>query len=230
VNEVERIKAEYARRDRELPADRSWPTRPGDLFQLQVFERALLRMLRSRMPLSRLRILDLGCGGGRLLVDLETWGAQRERLAGIDLTPWRAEAARARLPGADIRTGDARELPWPDGSFDLVVQSVVFSSLLDPAMRTAVAAEVARALAPGGAVLSWDLVLPSPGNEHVTPIRRRELERMFPGWTMTSRRLTLAPPLTRFLAPRAWLLAELLEGVRVLDTHLIALLEKPPAS
>ena len=95
--------------------------------------------------------------------------------------PSASRAARARLPGADIRLGDASALPWEDASFDLVLQSMMFSSILDAGVRAAAARELARVLAPGGLLLSYDFFTGSPGNPNVRGLRRRELARAVPG-------------------------------------------------
>ena len=145
TKETDRIKAEYARRAREIPAARYASAAPSEIFLRQSRERAVLKLLAraGALPLAGRRILDVGCGSGQWLADFETWGAERERLAGIDLLPERIDQAQARLAslqgadgelvsrGADVRLGDASELPWPEGSFDIVLQSTVFSSILD---------------------------------------------------------------------------------------------------
>lgn len=227
MDEVQQIRDDYARRARELPADRYAPTNPRELFLRQARERAVLAMLRPSLPLSERRVLEIGCGHGQWLVDFESWGASRENLAGIELDPDRAARARARLAEpADVQVGDARELPWPDASMDIVLQSVALSSMPSPEMRRAVAAEMMRVLAPGGVILSYDFFVPSPGNPLVRPLRRRELTELFPGFRMSARRITHAPPLARVLAPRAWLLAEALEAIRLFDTHLLARIER----
>jgi SAM-dependent methyltransferase len=227
VDETERIRQAYAQRALEIAPDRYSPTVPGELFLRQARERAVLAMLRPMLPLAERSVLEIGCGYGQWLVDFESWGAARERLAGIELDPDRAERARMRLGGAaDIRVGDARRLPWDDGSKDIVVQSLALSSMPDQGMRGAVAAEMARVLAPGGVILSYDFFVPSPKNSFVRPLRRRELSSLFPGFRVSARRITLAPPLARALAPRAWFLAEALEAIRVLDTHLLVRLER----
>lgn len=157
----------------------------------------------------------MGCGSGNWLEMLR--GAQV--LAGIELDPERASRAAARFPEADIRTGDASSLPWASGSFDVVLQSTVFSSILDPEMRRAVAAGMLRVLAPGGAVLWYDFFVDNPSNPHVRGVRRREIAALFPGCRIDLRRATLAPPLARLVVPVSWTLAALLEALRVFDTH-----------
>jgi ubiquinone/menaquinone biosynthesis C-methylase UbiE len=102
------------------------------------------------MRLGDKQILDVGCGSGQQLLDMESWGARRENLAGIDLIASRVSYACSRLctlpaginPGADIRVGDASKLPWPEATFDIVHQNTVLTSILDDGMKKAVAAEM----------------------------------------------------------------------------------------
>jgi SAM-dependent methyltransferase len=228
VAEAERIAAEYARRGTSIPPDRYSPATPAQLLLRQSRERAVLAALRraGMLPLAGRRILDVGCGAGQWLVDFETWGADRAGLAGIDLLDDRIEAARTRLAGADVRAGDASRLPWPSGHFDVVLQSTVFSSILDHAMRTAVAGEMARVLAPGGVIVWNDFFVDSPGNRAVRGVRRREVAALFPGFRVDLRRVTLAAPLARAIAPRSQLAAIALEALRVLDTHYLGVLRR----
>jgi SAM-dependent methyltransferase len=228
VAEADRIAAEYGRRDASIPPDRYSPASPAQLLVRQSRERAVLAALRraGMLPLAGRRILDVGCGSGQWLADFETWGAERARLAGIDLLPDRVAAARARLPQADVRDGDGGALPWPDGAFDIVLQSTVFSSILDSAMRRSVAAEMARVLATGGVVLWNDFFIDNPRNPAVRGIRRGEIAALFPGFGLALRRITLAAPLARAIAPRSQLVAIALEALRVLNTHYLGVLRR----
>ncbi|WP_416975790.1 methyltransferase domain-containing protein [Streptomyces sp. 4F14] len=87
-------------------------------------------------------VLDLGCGDGVLL---ELLRSRERRLAGIDLSPQAVRLARAR--GFAVEVGRAQELPYADGEFEAVVSHMAFMLMAD---ADAVAAEVARVLAPGG--------------------------------------------------------------------------------
>jgi ubiquinone/menaquinone biosynthesis C-methylase UbiE len=224
----DRVREEYARRDRAIVDDRYATTNAFSLFYKQAMERALAHALGEAglVPLAPRRILEVGCGTGRWLAALEGFGATRERLAGIDLVPERAEAAQERLPEAEIRTGCASALPWPDGSFDVVLQSMVFSSVLDADLREMIAGEMARVLASGGVVLWYDFVVDNPRNRAVQGVRKREVAALFPGFELRWRRAVLAPPLVRLLAPRAWLLAMALQSMRVVNTHAMASLTR----
>lgn len=220
VSEADRILEELRRREREVPTDFYSLDRPANRFLRRGQERALARALEEIGPLSGKRVLEVGCGSGNWLEML----AGASSLAGIDLDPGRAALAASRFPGADVRTGDASRLPWESGSFDLVLQSTVFSSILDPGMRRAVASEMLRVLAPGGAVLWYDFFVNNPSNPHVRGVRRREIEALFPGCRVDLRRATLAPPLARRIVPVSWKLAALLEALRVFDTHYLGVI------
>ena len=227
MNEADRIREEYRRREREIPAGFYDLGRPANLFLRQGQERALLRSLKDErlIPLAG-RVLEVGCGSGNWLEMLERFGARREEMAGIDLDAERVARAAERFPGADLRAGDASRLPWEDGRFGLVFQGTVFSSILDPAMRREVAAEMLRVLAPGGAIVWYDFFVDNPSNPNVRGVRRKEIGELFPGCRVRLRRATLAPPLARAIVPASWTLAALLEALRVLDTHYLGVIRR----
>ena len=235
VDELARIKAEYARRERAGPYEPDWKVR---LYARQRRERALLEELAraNALPLTGRRVLDVGCGAGQWLADFETWGARRENLAGIELDPERARDARERFAPtgtgpaageADIREGNAAELPWAAGSFDIVLQSTVISSILDQGLRRDVAAEMARVLAPEGIVVSYDMRVTNPRNPHVRRLGARELAELFEGFQMRKRRVTMLPQLTRRAVRVSWSAAAVLESTHLLRTHLLATLWRP---
>ena len=90
------------------------------------------------------RLLDIGCGGGLLLRDATATGAD---VTGLDHSRDMVDLARDRAPGATIVLGDARHLPFTDGSFTAVSMSVVFFFLDDP---IGVLHECRRVLRPTG--------------------------------------------------------------------------------
>lgn len=224
-DEVERIRDVYERRRLEGIAEHDWRVR---LFIRQGRERALLGELMGALqrPLGACRVLDVGCGTGQWLADLETWGVPQPSLAGIELDPADAKSARERLPAADVRVGNAAELPWEAGSFDLVIQATMLSSILDPAMRRDAAGEMARVLAPGGVIVSYDMGVRSP-NPQVRRVGKRELKDLFGGFEVRTRRVTLAVPVTRRIVGVSWTAAAALERTRVLNTQLLAVMRRP---
>lgn len=222
--EAARVLAENARRATALPADFYSPARPANLFLRHGQERALRAALGSTalLPLAGRTILEVGCGHGTWLHRFATFGAHRTDLHGLDLDATRL--ATARSPSLTLVRGDAAALPWVDGHFDLVLQSTVFTSILDDAVRRAAAAEMRRVVRPGGTLLWYDFRVDNPRNPHVRGISGRALRDLFPGCAVHCRRVTLAPPLARGLVPRSWTLATILEAMGWLNTHLFAVI------
>src|SRR5205814_1459771 len=112
--------------------------------------------------------------------------------------------------------------------FDLVVQFTVFTSILDRDMRTATADEMKRVTAPDGAIVWYDFRYPSPTNPNVEGLGLREIGRLFAGWDMTVRSLTLLPPVARRLAPSSFIACRLLErAFPPLRSHYFAVFRRP---
>jgi ubiquinone/menaquinone biosynthesis C-methylase UbiE len=223
-----RITAEYERRARDIPDDFYSLGRPANLLMHQQTVRSCIAALQraSLFPLRGRRIADIGCGAGGWLLEFTQWGADPVDLAGIDLMPARVEQARQRIPAADLHSGNASELPWADEWFDIVSQFTVFTSILDPGLKAAVAAEMLRVLKPGGAILWFDFRFDNPRNAEVKGLGRQEITALFPGCGIQLTPALLAPPLSRFVAARSWLLGEALHAVPFLCTHYAGLIRK----
>jgi ubiquinone/menaquinone biosynthesis C-methylase UbiE len=88
--------------------------------------------------------LEVGCGEGRVSRDLAASG---HVVTGVDVSGTMVELATEADPGSTYLVGDASALPFPDGSFDLVV---AYNSLMDVDDMPAAVAEIARVLEPGG--------------------------------------------------------------------------------
>lgn len=140
------------------------------------------------------RVLEVGCGTGLILGRLardaaEAWG--------VDLSPGMLRAAKQR--GLDVVLGSAAQLPFADGSFDLVCSFKVLAHV--PDIRAALA-EVARVTRPGG-----HMVL-----EFYNPWSLRYLAKRVAGPQPISDGRTEADVFTRWDSPRA-IRAHLPDGV-----------------
>ena len=94
------------------------------------------------------RILDLGCGIGRL----SAWLAGADRaVVGVDTSMAMLSTARSRLrPNVSFVAFDGAKLPFSDGAFDRVVCVFVLQHVIDDKHLDHLAAEVARVTRPGG--------------------------------------------------------------------------------
>jgi ubiquinone/menaquinone biosynthesis C-methylase UbiE len=108
-----------------------------------VFDRAAIR--------SGTHYLDVGCGSGMAAQLAASRGA---RVTGIDAAEALLMIARSRVPGGDFRQGDLEELPFGDGTFDLVTGFNAFQYAGDPLIALREARWVAKR---GGtvAIVTW---------------------------------------------------------------------------
>ena len=225
--EEARINAAYQRR---TAADGrySWFDH-GQLFRVQQLERQILAALRGRglAPLDSRRILEVGCGSGHWLRQFIQWGARPENVTGVDLLEGRVAQAKRLCPAhVEIHQANAASLSFADKTFDLVFQATVFTSILDRALKTQIAAEMIRVTKADGIILWYDFRVNNPWNPDVQGVKRDEIQRLFPGCDMTLRRVTLAPPVARQLAPYSWMGCCLLEKIPWLCTHYLGVIRK----
>src|SRR3954470_9813367 len=129
-------------------------------------------------------VLDVGCGRGLFLVAAARRLTRGGRAVGIDL--WNAQdlagnnpdatLRNARLEGVadrvEVKTGDARQLPFPDATFDTVLSSVALHNIYHEPGRRQAAGEIARVLKPGGRVLIVDI---RHTGQYADELRRRGL-------------------------------------------------------
>jgi ubiquinone/menaquinone biosynthesis C-methylase UbiE len=190
---------------------------------------AVKRMLAEAgfMPLTACRILEVGCGWGKVLAELVRWGALPRNVLGIDLIPEAIEFARRQHPDIQFEVANGEEIPFEATSFDLVVFYTVFSSILDDRVALQVAAEARRVLRPGGAIVWYDFRLNNPRNRHVRGVPRAVIRHLFPGLEARLHRVTVVPPLARRLGQYTSRLYPVLATLPFLLTHYAGLLIKP---
>jgi ubiquinone/menaquinone biosynthesis C-methylase UbiE len=117
-------------------------------------------------------------------------------------------------------------LSFSDHAFDVVIQSTVFTSILDPKNQAQLANEMLRVLKPDGLILWYDFYRDNPWNASVRGVTKHEIEDLFPGCHIRLRRITLIPQLVRAIAPVSWLACYMLSLVPYLCTHYIGTIKK----
>ena len=229
-DETRAVAERYARRSG--GPDRYSILRPEVWQMLHERQRALLQLLvqQGRTELPQLRLTEVGSGAGGNLLELLRLGFVPQHLQGLELLPDRHARARQCLPEAvALHLGDATRAPIEPESQDLVLQSTVFSSLLDDAFQQHLAAAMWRWLKPGGAVVWYDFTVDNPRNPDVRGVPLQRVRALFPQGRTTHRRVTLAPPLARAVCRLHPALYPVFNALPLLRTHVLAWIAKPGA-
>lgn len=149
------------------------PLEPGDEANRYCIQ--LYHVTASQVDLAGKKVLEVSCGaGGGASYIMRTMGPAS--YTGLDLNPASIEKCRKshNLPGLEFVQGDAQNLPFPDESFDAVINVEASHQYPD---ISGFLAEVARVLRPGGhflytdnrrpdAIGWWDVILSN------TPLRQ----------------------------------------------------------
>jgi SAM-dependent methyltransferase len=100
------------------------------------------------------QVLDVGCGSGALTSVLVS-RVGVEHVSAVDPSESFVDVVRAAYPSIDVHLSGAESLPFPDGTFDLVLAQLVVHFMTDPVRGIA---EMGRTARPGGVVAAsvWD--------------------------------------------------------------------------
>ncbi len=141
ISGQESVKSEYARLAKQY--DKRW-----DKYVSKTTEETL-----KFLDLSEANsLLDIGCGTGRLLELIQDKSPQVS-LHGIDLSPEMIGIAQSKIPKANLKVGDASDLPYPANSMDVVTSVSSFHYWRNPLDCLA---EVRRVLKPHGQFVLTD--------------------------------------------------------------------------
>jgi arsenite methyltransferase len=139
------------------------------------------------------QVLDVGCGHGLMLL-----GAAK-RLAsghavGVDIwsqTDQKNNSAEATMENArreevaervELKNVDARELPFPEGSFDVIISSFAIHNISDVKDREAAVREMARVLKPGGQLALADIRHTRQYEKILRSLGWQQMQRWFPSF------------------------------------------------
>jgi ubiquinone/menaquinone biosynthesis C-methylase UbiE len=125
------------------------------------------------------KVLDVGCGSGRLTLAAQGWAGAEGQAVGLDPSEEMIEVARKNAARAGLKTkfelGMVENLPFPDASFDVVLNRLMLHHLPGDLKQRGLA-EMRRVLKPGGLCLVVDFEPPKSGllrmivENHMTPM------------------------------------------------------------
>jgi SAM-dependent methyltransferase len=211
----------------------------------------LLGLAKANIDLNHMRVLEIGCGTGHILQRFLEFGIKQG--VGVDLMQHRLKSAAMKYPNIGFLLGDGAEIPCRDEMFDLVMQFMCLSSILDDDVRCEIAKEMWRVLKPGGIILSYDLrtvpkvaafsaralhYLSAPWRKRSSmgitgargtptrPLDAEELRNLFNGIVLELNAVSLQLDLAG-IVKKSFLLTTLLSMIPYLRTHYLAIIKKP---
>jgi hypothetical protein len=117
-------------------------------------------------------------------------------------------------------------LDFQDESFDLVFQSMAFTSVLDERIRHRMAQEMLRVVKKTGLIIWYDFFIANPWNLNVRGVGKPEIKRLFPKCHVELERVSLALPIAKLLAPWSWGACYFLNRLRILNTFYLGMIKK----
>lgn len=187
------------------------------------------RLIGEDVP--RAKILDVGCGVGRSTRLLLELGANPENVTGIDLRETAIAYAHRLNPAIKFATVTSLD-DWPRlGTFDIVMQCTVFSSISRRSERVKLAKAMEQALVGGGHIIWWDCCRANEyaGGDFLYP------STLFQSCELVSEKVVSLEPMlsealqwTGRITGAVGRLLDRLSGTR--ETHAMVLFRKPSVS
>lgn len=128
----------------------------GDPVLLDAATAELVEVVGAWVSVEGSRVLDFGCGIGRVALALAPHAAE---VVGVDVSAGMVGAARRRggeLENVRFEQTDGRALPFQDATFDLVLAVDSFPYLVKAGVLDEQLREIARVLRPGGDLLVFN--------------------------------------------------------------------------
>jgi len=227
-SEEEEIKKRYERR-KNISSDRYSILSPATIMIEQEKERAMIRWIKENNiePLENKKLLEVGCGNGTNIQKFIKFGFQPSNIFANDLLDERLRSAKKLLPAqVNFYGGSAMNLTFNENCFDIVFQSMVFSSILDLNYKSHLAEKMWHWVKPGGGILWYDFIFDNPQNPDVKSVKLEELKKLFKGAKIVYKKITLAPPISRIVTRIHPNLYYLFNSLYFLRTHLLVWIKK----
>jgi ubiquinone/menaquinone biosynthesis C-methylase UbiE len=226
--EENEIKIRYEKR-KNISSDRYSILNPASILIEQEKERALIKWIKENNiePLENKKLLEIGCGGGYNLLKFVRLGFKPQNIFANDLISERLQSARELLPSkVHFYEGSAMDLSFKENEFDIVFQSMVFSSILDSNYKIKLAEKMWQWVKPGGGILWYDFIYNNPSNKDVKGVSLAEVKKLFKVKKLYYKKLTLAPPVARIVTKVHPFLYYFFNSTYLLRTHLLIWIQK----
>jgi SAM-dependent methyltransferase len=171
--------------------------------------------------ISDLSVIEIGAGSGANVPLLEELGFKVSNMSFNELLDERVKILKEKFPNNMLYAGNAIDLDFPQ-RYDVVLQSTVFTSILNQSDRQQLADRIWGLLKPGGLLLWYDFIYNNPSNSDVRKVSAQEFIQLFPhAQKVNIRKITLAPPIGRRVGKFYKLF-----NIPLLRSHILAIAQK----
>jgi SAM-dependent methyltransferase len=174
--------------------------------------------------LEELSFLEIGAGTGTNLFFFKKAGLLWDNIYANELLIDRVNILKKNFSNIHIFSGDANDIDESyHQRFDIILQSTVFTSILDSSFKKKLANKLWQLLKPGGIILWYDFAYDNPNNKDVKGIKISEIKSLFKdSKCIDYKKVTLAPPIGRKV--KKWY--PFFNIFSFLRTHVIAIIKK----
>lgn len=130
-----------------------------------------------RKTLSTAKIMVVEFGDGSEIYSLMKYGVKPRNIYGTEIIKDYYENLKFNIPDANLRMVDNFIMPYPNGLFDIVIQTNFLSVIKKDSARSKMASEMFRLIKKGGKIFSYDLKKSTPTN---IGIDENQLTKLFP--------------------------------------------------
>ncbi|HPR31537.1 MAG TPA: class I SAM-dependent methyltransferase [Prolixibacteraceae bacterium] len=178
MDEIEQIRMRYERRKNNSSV-------PKGHFYFDYFMQSERELVYAKIihtyfdDFSNVKILEVGAGTGINLHFFIRQGFRHENIFANELLDDRIKVLNEKFPAIRILPGDASLLRF-EQEFDIVLQSTVFTSILDEEFKTLLAEKMWNMKKESGIILWYDFMYDNPRNRDVKGISKRQIHNLFP--------------------------------------------------
>ena len=134
---------------------------------------------RFQLSMNKLKFIEIGAGTGINNDFVKRIGFSDINVFANEINPGRIKILRKRFSEINVIEGDALDLSYK-ASFDIVMQSNVFTSIPDEKVRLLLAKKMFSMLLDGGIILWYDFIFDNLRNPDVRKVTKNDIIKVFP--------------------------------------------------